>query len=176
MQFQCMKKILEYIDRFALEVALVAVGSIVSIVYLNASIWVWLVVLLFALLVIWLSRLKSIKTRNNKMMIDNETLRCIDSAIEEKNTQHFEQEIRSLYPQLIKYELKVPLIDPIRIGLHVYDNTWYEFHLTFLKVLRRQIKNNKFNLNQWNIDVDRENTKRRTAAEWHIKHGKKTKK
>lgn len=172
-----MKKVREYIYLFALEVALVATGSIVSILilYLGASIWMWLVVLVLALLVIWLPRLKSIKTRNNKTIPSNETLHHIDWAIEEKNAQHFEQEIRNLYPQLIKCKLKVPLIDPVRIGLPVYDNTWYEFHLTFLKALRRQIRNSQFNSDQWNADINRENAKRKNVAEQYTRRNTKSK-
>ena len=105
--------------------------------------------------------------------LDNEELRRIDWAIEEKNAQHFEQEIRNLYPYLIKCGLKAPLIDPVRIGHSMYDNTWYGFHLAFLKVLRRQIRNGEFEADQWNTDVDRENAKRRNAAERHIGRGTK---
>ena len=83
----------------------------------------------------------------------------IEWAIEETNTQHFEQELRKLYPLLGKCGLLVPMIDPVRIGHQEYDTTWYGFHLTALKVLRRWIRNNEVDVNQWNADFDRENTK-----------------
>lgn len=196
-----MEKIREYVFRFALQIALVAEGYIVSMLYPDASIRVWLVVLVLALLVIWLSRPKGIKIRDDEIIVGavlvivigifvygvlklspekhisclgNEELRRIDWAIEEKNTQHFEQEIRNLYPYLIKCGLKTPLIDPVRVGYPMYDNTWYGFHLTFLKVLRRQIRNDEFDAGQWNTDVDRENAKRRNVAEQHIGPGTKS--
>ena len=107
-----------------------------------------------------------------KPCLGNEELNHIDRAIEAKNTQHFEQEIRNLYPQLIKCGLKVPLIDPVRIGRPAYDNTWHGFHLTSLKLLRREIRNNKFNVEQWNIGIYRKNAKRRNFAKYLIRHGR----
>ncbi len=89
-----------------------------------------------------------------------ENLRRIDWAVEEDNVQHFEQELRRLYPLLEKYGLQTPLIDPVSIGQHEYDSTWQGFHLAFLKVLRREVRNGTFNLEQWNADVGRENDKR----------------
>ena len=89
----------------------------------------------------------------------------IDWAIGEKNVQHFEQELRGLYPSLGECGLTTPLIDPVKSTHYVYNDTWYEFHLTFLKTLRRQIRNNAFDLDQWNIDVHRENDKRKRALE-----------
>ena len=86
----------------------------------------------------------------------------INWAIDETNIQHFVQELRSLYPLLEKYEMRMPAIDPVRIGGKQYDNTWYEFHLTFLKALRRSVRNKTFDLTQWNNDVVRENEKRNT--------------
>lgn len=88
-----------------------------------------------------------------------------DWAIEEENTQHFEQELRKLYLQLEKCGLQAPLIDPVSIGESQYDSTWYGFHLTFLKALRRQVRNGTFNLKQWNSDVERENDKRLSVIE-----------
>ena len=159
-----MKKIQEYSLLLFIEIALVAMGSIVSILYPDATIWTLFIILILSLLVIYfLLQFKNIKTRNNKIM--QKLYSHIDWTIKEKNIQHFEQEIRNLYPHLIKRELKTPLIDPIRIGHPVYDKTWHEFHLTFLKVLRRQIRNNKFDSNQWNTDVDKENAKRRHFVE-----------
>lgn len=189
-----MKTIQEYSLLLFIEIALVAIGHIVSQLYPDASILIWSIVLILSLLVIiWLLQLKSIKTKRNKIIVgififititgfgvltilpkksisclDNEKLHHINWTIEEKNIQHFEQELRNLYSQLVKCDLKVPLIDPVNTGHPIYDNTWYGFHLTFLKVLRRQMRNNKFNFNQWNTDVNRENTKRKAFVEQHI--------
>ena len=90
-----------------------------------------------------------------------DNLKTIDWAIEETNPQHFEQELKALYPKLGKFGVAVPLIEPVCIGDKEYDRTWYEFHLTFMKELRRQIRNERFDFAQWNSDVIRENNKRR---------------
>ena len=84
-------------------------------------------------------------------------LQRINWAAEESNVQHFEQELRGLYPRLQQCGLEMPLIEPVRIGVPTYDDTWHGFHLTFLKVLRRWIRSEEFNLKQWNADVVREN-------------------
>ena len=89
-----------------------------------------------------------------------ENLQRIDWAVEEDNSQHFEQELRRLYPILEKYGLQTPLIDPASVGKREYDSTWQGFHLAFLKVLRRNVRSGTFNLEQWNSDVERENAKR----------------
>lgn len=94
-----------------------------------------------------------------------ENLERIDWAVQESNIQHFEQELRALYPRLQKYGLNMPMIDPVSIGNHEYDSTWKGFHLTFLKVLLRWIRYNHVNVRQWNLDVDRENSKRKSFAE-----------
>lgn len=88
-------------------------------------------------------------------------------AVQENNPQHFEQELRDLYPRLAKYGLHVPLLDPVRIGEAEYDNTWHGYHLTFIKALRRQVRNDRFDLAQWNVDVERENAKRRNWMQTH---------
>ena len=94
-------------------------------------------------------------------------LKAIEFAIEETDPQHFEQEIRHLYPKIGRYGLQVPLLDPVRIGNGEYDGTWYRYHLTFLKVLRRWIRNEEVDVPQWNVDVMRENEKRQNfVAEW----------
>ena len=85
----------------------------------------------------------------------------ISQAIAETNSQHFEQELRSLYQRIEKFGLEIPLLEPVRTGRKEYDGTWYGFHLTFLKALRRQIRDEKFELEQWNSDVTRENNKRK---------------
>ena len=93
-----------------------------------------------------------------------DNLKTIDWAIEETNLQHFEQELKALYPKLGKFGVAVPLIEPVCIGDKDYDRTWHEFHLAFLKVLRRQIRNEQFDFAQWNPDVIRENNKRRVRV------------
>ena len=90
----------------------------------------------------------------------SEHLEAIGWAIEETDKQQFEQELRVLYSRIEKYGLKMPLIDPVSIGDQNYDSTWQWFHLSFLKVLRRWVRNNEFVFDQWNTDVDRENAER----------------
>ena len=97
-----------------------------------------------------------------------DNLRRIDWAVNEQNVEHFEQELRRLYPSLERCGLKVPLVDPVSISHRIYDNTWYEFHLTFLKALRRSVRNDEFDLYQWNADVDRENAKRKRVVQEHV--------
>ncbi len=89
----------------------------------------------------------------------------ITDAINEKDQQHFVQELKSLYPRLGKYGLLTPAIEPVRTGKSEYDQTWYGYHVTFLKALRRQIRDGTFDLDQWNIDVQRENKKRKDFLE-----------
>ena len=91
----------------------------------------------------------------------------VSQAIAEINVQHFEQELRSLYPRIQKFGLKTPLLEPVRTGRIEYDGTWFGFHLAFLKALRRQIRDEKFDLEQWNSDVARENEKRRNWLHAH---------
>ena len=97
----------------------------------------------------------------------SENIRHIDWAIGENDSQHFEQELRRLYPAIQRFGVSVPLLDPVRIGVKGYDNTWYGYHLAFLEVLRRWIRNGQFELDQWNFDVNRENEKRKTFIEQH---------
>ena len=89
----------------------------------------------------------------------------ITAAINEKNEQHFVQELKSLYPRLREYGLLTPSIEPVRIGKSAYDGTWYGYHVTFLKALRRQVRDGTFDLDQWNIDVQREDKKRKDFLE-----------
>ena len=98
----------------------------------------------------------------------SDNLKSIEWAINEENHQHFVQDIKRLYPKIGRFDLQMPLIDPIRIGHHEYDSTWYEFHQTFLKALRRCIVNNEIDVDQWNSDVNRENSKRKDVADKHL--------
>ena len=91
----------------------------------------------------------------------------ISQAIGETNLQHFEQELRSLYPRLEKIGLETPLLEPVGTGNQEYDGTWHDFHLTFLKALRKQIRDERFDLEQWNSDVTRENEKRQNWLQVH---------
>ena len=127
--------------------------------WLTITVVILVMVLLFLLIWYWLD-----DSEHSTRRCLQETLPKISWAVEEKNTQHFENELRILYPQLEKCGLKVPLVDPVKIKHHQYDSTWYGFHLTFLKVLRQWIRNDEININQWNADVDRENAKRRKVA------------
>ena len=96
-----------------------------------------------------------------------ENRKRVDWAIEERNPQHFEQEIRSLYPRLSRHGLRMPLVDPVSIGEQQYDCTWHDFHRTFLKALRRQMRDETFYIDHWNSDVDRESEKRQDHVDRH---------
>ena len=88
-------------------------------------------------------------------------------ALEEGDTQHLYQELKVLYPRLETCGLRAPMLDPVNIGHDEYDSTWYGFHLTLLKILRRWIRNGEGDISQWNTDVDRENAKRKKVADDH---------
>ncbi len=90
-----------------------------------------------------------------------DNLEGIGHAIDEGNPQHFLQEIRTLYPKLEQFGMRMPMIEPVKIGKAEYDSTWHDYHITFLKCLRRYGRHEDFSLNQWNDDVDREADKRR---------------
>ena len=95
-------------------------------------------------------------------------LKAVEWAIEEKNPQHFVEELKALYPKIRCFGLEMPLVEPTRIGHPEYDRTWHGYHLTFLKVLRRWIRNDSFDVKQWNTDVKRENEKRERFVSKHI--------
>ena len=97
----------------------------------------------------------------------SENRQYIDWALDEKNVQHFEHELKSLYARIEKFGLQVPLVDPVRLGEREYENTWYGFHEHFLKFLRREIRNNSFDVDQWNQDVVSANAKRRRRVQEH---------
>ena len=60
-----------------------------------------------------------------------EELENIRRAIDEKDPQHFLDEIKHLYPRLEQHGIRMPLINPIQIGDKMYDSTWHDYHLTF---------------------------------------------
>ena len=93
----------------------------------------------------------------------------IDNALNENDPQHFLNEIGDLYPRLRKHEnIYMPMIEPFNTGIKEYDSTWYGYHVTFLKHRRRDIRNDKFNLDQWNLDVKRESEKRAAVIAWYM--------
>ena len=94
-------------------------------------------------------------------------LNAIEWAIEETNPQHFAEELKALYPRIRRFGLEMPLIEPTGIGHPEYDGTWHGYHLTFLKVLRRWIRNDSFDVKRWNTDVTRENQKRERFVRKH---------
>lgn len=84
----------------------------------------------------------------------------IEWAIGEEDRQHFEQELRRLYVELKRCGLETPMLNPVTVDHAEYNNTWRGFHLTFLKVLHRQLAYGDLDVDQWNADVERENAER----------------
>ena len=90
-------------------------------------------------------------------------LECIDEALNEKDVQHFEQELlRIVYPRIMKYAVLLPTL----VALPSHSNReqekekqkrWRWGYETFLKELKRQIRAGTFDLDKWNADVKREN-------------------
>ena len=90
-------------------------------------------------------------TKDSGCNLNNE-LNRITWAIEEKDSQHFKEELKRLYPRLKECDLETPVIES--------DDILRIYHLHFLKALRRQIRYNEFDLEQWNKDVQREDAVR----------------
>ena len=90
-------------------------------------------------------------------------------ALDEGDVQHLYQELKVLYPRLETCDLHTPMLEPVNIGHEEYDNTRYGFHLTFLKVLHRWIRNGDVDISQWNVDVGRENAKRKRVSDNHLR-------
>ena len=82
-----------------------------------------------------------------------DNLDCIQHAIDEDDPTHFCLEVKTLYPMLKRYGVAMPEIEPVITGILEYDATWHEYHLHFLKFLRREIRNNSFDLERWNNQV-----------------------
>ena len=104
-------------------------------------------------------------TMHRDDLFSRANLERITDAINEKDQQHFVQELKSLYPRLRKYGLLTPSIEPVRTGKSLYDGTWHWYHVTFLKDLRRRIRDGTLDLEQWNVDVQREAEKRKDFLE-----------
>ena len=77
----------------------------------------------------------------------------IEIAISERNAQHFEHELKDLYPYLKKCGYPMPYIGMPNAEKTKNDSQWHQIHLHFLKVLRRNIRNDEFDMEQWNNDV-----------------------
>ena len=89
----------------------------------------------------------------------------INRVIRETNREIFQHELRHLYHKLEQCGLRVPVIDPVQLGFPKYDNTWKGFHMVSLKVLRMQVEDGSFDLEQWDKDFERENAKRKNVAQ-----------
>ena len=89
--------------------------------------------------------------------IGNEELHRISWAIEEKNAQHFEQELIGLYPRLEKCGFLMPLLGESDVRKTQNNSKWHQIHVHFLKVLRRQIRDDEFDIDRWNKDVTNAN-------------------
>ena len=88
----------------------------------------------------------------------------IEWAIEEKDKQHFVEELRLLYPELEQCGLKVPMLHPVSVNHQIYNETWHGYHVTFLKALHRKLRYRTLDVAQWNMDVERENAERVTGV------------
>ena len=80
--------------------------------------------------------------RKARWNVEN-NLPSIARTIEQEDPQQFEHEIRTLYPKLEKYGMKMP---NIRSASRAY-------HLNFIDRLRRYSEEKSFGLVQWNDDV-----------------------
>ena len=77
-------------------------------------------------------------------------------AIQERNAQHFEHEIRALYPKLNNCAFPMPVIGKSNMKKTHNNSTWYQIHVHFLKELRRRMRDDNYDAEQWNKDVARE--------------------
>ena len=109
----------------------------------------------------WLRMMIPFSQKTKALWNLKSNLEGIKYAIDEEDQQHFLHEIRTLYPGLEKYGMRMPPIEPVAIGDSEYDSTWQRYHLTFLKRLHRYGRTGDFSLHQWNEDVDRGANKRR---------------
>ncbi len=77
----------------------------------------------------------------------------IQRAIAEDDPIHFCLAVKDLYPRLQKYGVSMPEVEPVVTGVLEYDSTWHDYHLSFLKFLRREIMNDTFDIERWNNQV-----------------------
>ncbi len=81
----------------------------------------------------------------------------IEYLLREDDPFLFQIKLRDVYPQLERYGVTMPRIDPV--PQNEDDNTiWVEWHTLFLKLLEREIRNETFNLMQWNHTVKANDT------------------
>ena len=86
-------------------------------------------------------------------------------VIGEDDTFHFTVAVKDLYPVLKEHGVIMPRIEPIRTGAPIFDGTWFDYHLFFLKELRRNIRKGTFDLAQWNQQVVTNDRHRHAAME-----------
>ena len=77
----------------------------------------------------------------------------INHVIAENDSFHFCVAINDLYPKLQQYGVLMPEV------AEVWDDS--EWHRHFLKFLRREIRNDTFNLKRWNVTIQRNELGRR---------------
>ena len=77
----------------------------------------------------------------------------IKDLISEDDPFHFCVGVKDLYPMLQKRDVSMPEIEPVISGVLEYDLTWHVYHLDFLKLLLREIKNNTFDHERWNNQI-----------------------
>ena len=90
---------------------------------------------------------------------------AIEWAIQENDPFHFSVAVKDLYPVLEEYGVIMPRIEPMRTGAPIFDETWFEYHLFFLKELRRNISKGTFDLAQWNQQVVTNDRQRHASME-----------
>ena len=95
---------------------------------------------------------------------------AIEWAIREDDPFHFTVAVKDLYPVLEQHGVIMPRIEPIRTGTPIFDGTWFDYHLFFLKELRRNISKGTFDLAQWNQQVVTNDQHRHTAMEKERAH------
>lgn len=82
---------------------------------------------------------------------------AIEETLQEANAQHFEHELRTLYPNLRECGFPMPMIGDPNAEKTRNNSKWYQIHIHFLKVLRRNVKNGDYDINQWDKDVTKAN-------------------
>ena len=88
---------------------------------------------------------------------------AIEWTIREDDPFHFTVAVKDLYPVLQQHGVIMPRIDPVRTGVPGFDETWFDYHVHFLKSLRREIRNGTFYLERWNHGVTTNDAHRHAA-------------